>query len=56
MALFIVKHRGDKMEDDLQSYCIDLHTDSSGKETKVTNKIVELMKYCGHVSSIYLLV
>ncbi|XP_059176457.1 CCA tRNA nucleotidyltransferase 1, mitochondrial-like isoform X2 [Physella acuta] len=48
MALFIVKHRGDKMEDDLQSYCIDLHTDSSGGDTKVTNKIVELMKYCGH--------
>ncbi|CAL1539716.1 unnamed protein product [Lymnaea stagnalis] len=48
-ALFIVHHRHDKMEGNLIGYCTDLHTDSSGKEPKVTNKIVELMKYCGHL-------
>ncbi|RUS84787.1 hypothetical protein EGW08_007471 [Elysia chlorotica] len=49
IGLFIVHHRGDSMGHDLISYCIDLHTDTAGKETKVINKIVELMKYCGHI-------
>ncbi|XP_005110733.1 CCA tRNA nucleotidyltransferase 1, mitochondrial [Aplysia californica] len=47
LALFLVKHRRDEMGDDLLAYCTDLHTDTSGKETKVVGKIVELMKYCG---------
>ncbi|KAH9507310.1 CCA tRNA nucleotidyltransferase 1, mitochondrial [Bulinus truncatus] len=51
LGLFIVRHRGDKMGDDLISYCFDLHTDSSGGETKVKNKIVELMKYCGQIKT-----
>ncbi|GFO07355.1 tRNA nucleotidyltransferase (cca-adding enzyme) [Plakobranchus ocellatus] len=51
LGLFIVRHRGDNMGEDLISYCIDLHTDTAGKEAKVINKIVELMKYCGHIKT-----
>ncbi|CAG5121142.1 unnamed protein product [Candidula unifasciata] len=49
LALFIVHHRNDRMGENLLSYCTKLHLDWSVKETKVLNKIVELMKYCGHM-------
>ena len=50
LAVFLINHRGDDMGQDLLGYCTDLHCDSMGKEPKVKAKIVELMKYCGHVS------
>ena len=52
LALFIINHRNDDMGMDLISYCTDLHCDSTGKEPKVMSKIVELMMYCGHVSTL----
>uniref|UniRef100_A0A0B7BF51 Poly A polymerase head domain-containing protein n=1 Tax=Arion vulgaris TaxID=1028688 RepID=A0A0B7BF51_9EUPU len=51
LALFIVRHRNDKMGENVLSYCTDLHTDCTGKEVKVTDKIVELMKYHGHLKA-----
>lgn len=47
-ASFIVKHREDKI--DLTTpmrYCMDLYNDTVGKEPKVKDRIIELLKYKG---------
>lgn len=51
LALFIVHHRNDSKGENLLSYCTDLHMDCSVQDPKVLNKIVELMKYCGHMEA-----
>lgn len=48
LVLFILKHRDDDLGDDLLRYCTDLFMVSSGNESKLMAKVIELMKYKGH--------
>ena len=52
LGLFIIKHRDDEIGDNKMRYCQDLMCDTMGKEPKNKEKIVELLKYMGHLSVI----
>jgi tRNA nucleotidyltransferase (CCA-adding enzyme) len=47
IALFILLHRTDEIRNPPLHYCMDLHNDTQGKDTKTKDRIAELLRYRG---------
>lgn len=47
IAMFIMEHRNDELHNPSLRYCMDLHNDTQGKDTKTKDKISELLRYRG---------